>query len=104
MRNPFIRSFSAGRDHEEAGRVNIAILDKVSVNFRKLHDLTGLKEITDEVWRLHGDPVEDGQSYPSNIGDNADNIPHPSDEIKGDPENARGARFAIITDTLKKGR
>ena len=82
-----------------AGRVNIAILDKVAGkkgDFRKLHDLTGLKEITDEVWRLHGDPVEDGQSYPSNIGDNADNIPHLSDEIKSDPENAQGGKRPSI--------
>ena len=68
-----------------AGKVNIAILDKVAGktgDFRKLHDLTGLKEITDEVWRLHGNPVEDGQSYPSNIGDNAHSVPNPSGESK----------------------
>ena len=72
-----------------ACKVNIAILDKVAGkqgDFRKLHDLTGLKEITDEVWRLHGNPVEDGQSYPSNIGETARIIPDAADGIKGDPE------------------
>ncbi len=58
--------------------VNIAIVEKVggtTGNFRLLKDVTQIKDITDEVRNLHGDPIEGGQSYPSTVGDNASQTP-----------------------------
>ncbi|MBR3583580.1 MAG: hypothetical protein IKO01_09110 [Kiritimatiellae bacterium] len=59
--------------------VNIAVIETVGGrkgNFRKLHDITQIKDITDEVRNLHGDPVGELQSYPSTVGDNANEPPN----------------------------
>lgn len=65
-----------------SGKVNIKILDKKNKNgenMRLLYDITGIKEITDEIHSL----IDESSKAVFNIGDSVGSLLHSTDPVKG---------------------